>query len=33
MEDRFRPTQSNPLMRQLKEIFLKELRSWGEKEE
>ena len=33
MEDRFRPTQSNPLMRELKEIFLKELRSWGEKEE
>jgi len=33
MEDRFRPTQSNPLMQQLKEIFLKELRSWAEKEE
>ena len=32
MEERFRPTQSNPLMRQLKEIFLKELHSWGEKE-
>jgi len=33
LEDRFRPTQSNPLMRQVKEIFLKELRFWAEGKE
>jgi hypothetical protein len=33
LEDRFRPTQSNPLMQQLKEIFLNELRRWAEEEE
>ncbi len=32
LEDRFRPTQSNPLMRQIKEIFLRELRVWVEEE-
>jgi hypothetical protein len=33
LEDRFRPTQSNPLMRQVKEIFLKELRFRAEEKE
>jgi len=32
LEDRFRPTRSNPLMRQIKEIFLRELRFWVEEE-
>lgn len=32
LEERFRPTQSNPLMQQLKQIFLRELHSWAEKE-
>lgn len=33
LEDRFRPTQSDPLMRQMKQIFLRELRFWAEEEE
>ncbi|MBW2057430.1 MAG: hypothetical protein JRH07_01305 [Deltaproteobacteria bacterium] len=33
LEERFRPTQSNPLMRQIKEIFLRDLRFWAEGED
>lgn len=33
LEERFRPTLSNPLMRMLKDIFLEELRLWEEEEE
>jgi len=33
LEERFRPTQSNPLMQELKQIFLSELHRWAEKDE
>ena len=33
LEERFRPTRSNPLMQQLKEVFLRDLRFWAAKEE
>ena len=33
LEERFRPTRSNPLMRMLKDIFLEELRFCEEEEE
>jgi hypothetical protein len=33
LKERFRPTQSNPLMRMLKDIFLEELRFCEEGEE
>jgi hypothetical protein len=33
LEERFRPTRSNPLMQQLKEVFLRDLYFWASKEE